>query len=144
MRLKHWYFSAMPSIIVHQFKYHCFGLGYHFTFTFHLPCGDDRWGVADDMGINLLQAFLSFTRLINSFSFRSVHSLMLSSHLFYCLPFLLFPNRSMKYMSLQVPFLCHVVKLFLFSPPNCGEKVFVRTDFLPSLSLTASLVKWSL
>ena len=49
------------------------------------------WGTIDDFATSLLHFLLFSTALWGLANYRSVHSLMLSSHLFLCLPCLLPP-----------------------------------------------------
>ena len=51
----------------------------------------DRWGTTEDLTANFLHPSLSSASLKASPSFRPVHSRMLSSHLFLCLPLALCP-----------------------------------------------------
>ena len=50
-----------------------------------------RWGTTDDFATNSLSIFLFSTALWDQANSRPVHSLILSSHLFLCLPCLLPP-----------------------------------------------------
>ena len=50
-----------------------------------------RWGTTDDFTTSFLHFSLFSTALWDLASTRPVHSLMLSSHLFFCLPCLLLP-----------------------------------------------------
>ena len=60
------------------------------TFTYHLNLGG-RCGTTDDFTTSFLHFSLFSTALLDSANSRPVHSLMLSSHLFLCLPCLLPP-----------------------------------------------------
>ena len=63
-----------------------------FTFHFHLSLSlVDRWGTKDDRATTVLHSslFSAFRRA--SPNFNPVHSVPLSSHLFFCLPHLLPP-----------------------------------------------------
>ena len=65
---------------------------YTHHFTLHLPlCPVDRWGTKDDRATTFLHPslFSAFRRA--SPNFIPVHSVMMSSHLLFCLPFLLPP-----------------------------------------------------
>ena len=53
--------------------------------------GKGCWGTTDDFTTNFLHFFLFSTALWDLANSSPVHSLMLSSHLFFCLPFLLPP-----------------------------------------------------
>ena len=65
---------------------------YPFTFTFTYPINPEgRWGTTDDLLTSSLHPSLSSAALIASLIFKWVHSLMLSSHLIFCLPRLLPP-----------------------------------------------------
>ena len=56
----------------------------HYRKILHISYKDQgRWGTTDDFATSFLRFFLFSTTLPNS---RPVHSLMLSSHLFLCLP----------------------------------------------------------
>ena len=52
---------------------------------------EGRWGTTDDFANSFLQSSLLSTALCDLANSRLVHSLMLSSHLFLCLPCLLSP-----------------------------------------------------
>ena len=52
---------------------------------------EGRWGTTDDFATSFLHSSLLFTTLWDLANSRPVHSLMLSSHLFLCLPCLLPP-----------------------------------------------------
>ena len=58
----------------------------------HLSLNSEgRWGTTDDFAMSLLHFSLFSTALWDLPNSRPVHSLMLSSHLFFCLPCLLPP-----------------------------------------------------
>ena len=63
------------------------------SFTFlHLSLNHGgRWGTTDDFTTSFPNFLLFSTALWDLANSRPVHSLMLSSHLFFCLPCLLFP-----------------------------------------------------
>ena len=50
---------------------------------------EGRWGTTDDFATSFLRFSLFFTALLDLANSRPVHSLMLSSYLFLCLPCLL-------------------------------------------------------
>ena len=56
-----------------------------------IPCRQGRWGTTDDFTTSFLYCSLFSTALWDVPNSRPVHSLMLSSHLFLCLPCLLPP-----------------------------------------------------
>ena len=63
----------------------------HFT-SLHLSHSlFDRWGTKDDRATTVLHSSLSSAFRRASPNFNPVHSVMLSSHLFFCLPLLLPP-----------------------------------------------------
>ena len=63
---------------------------YHHHHHLSLNC-ESRWGTTDHLAISFLHISLFSTALWDLANSRPVHSLMLSSHLFLCLPCLLFP-----------------------------------------------------
>ena len=117
-----------------------------FTLHLHLPlhCGG-RWGTTDDFTTSSLHFSLSCTALLDLVKSRPVHSLMLSSHLFFCLPCLLFP--------LTVP--CKMVLVRPDEQETCPEHLSLRLSLMVRWSScgpiacwifaqTSSLVTWSL
>ena len=64
---------------------------------------EGRWGTTDDFTISFLHFSLFFTALWGLASFRTVHSLIVSSHLFLCLPCLLPPFTAPCKMVLARP-----------------------------------------
>ena len=73
---------VLPS---HSYHHH-----HHHHHHHSLNC-EGRWGTTDDFATSFLHLFLFSTALWDLPSSRPVHSLMLSSHLFLCLPCLLPP-----------------------------------------------------
>ena len=75
------------------FQYACV----RFSFPFLLPClaypvvSVDRWSTIDDLATSSLHSSRLSTFLMAVLSVNHVHSGMLSSHLFFCLPRLLPP-----------------------------------------------------
>ena len=65
--------------------------GITFTFTLYLN-REGRWGTTDNFADSFLHFSLLFTALWDLTNSRPVHSLMLSSHLFFCLFCLLPPS----------------------------------------------------
>ena len=62
------------------------------SLSFHLSLNrEGRWGTTDDFATSSLHLSLFSTALWDLANSRPVHSLMLSSHLFFCLPCLLSP-----------------------------------------------------
>ena len=63
---------------------------YNLTFTLHLSLNrGSRWSTTDDFTTTFLHFSLFSTALWDLADFRPVHSLMMSSHLFFCLSRLL-------------------------------------------------------
>ena len=83
-----------PLFIGSRFNYRLLHLSFRVDHHHHhylfLNC-EDRWGTKDDFATNFLHLFLFSTALWDLPNSRPVHSLMLSSHLFLCLPRLLPP-----------------------------------------------------
>ena len=105
---------------------------------------EDRWGTTDDFTTSFLQFSLFPTALWDLANSRTVHSLMLSSHLFFCLPCLLPP--------FTVP--CKIVLARPDErgtcPYHCSLHLFtmIRSSFGPIacwiLARTSSLVTYGL
>ena len=78
-----------PLFIGSRFNYRLLPLSlrvdHHHHHYLFLNC-EDRWGTKDDFATNFLHLFLFSTALWDLPNSRPVHSLMLSSHLFLCLP----------------------------------------------------------
>ena len=64
---------------------------------------EGRWGTTDDFATNFLHFSLFSTALLDLANSRPVHSPMLSSHLFLCLPCLLSPFTVLCKMDLTRP-----------------------------------------
>ena len=117
------------------------------TLTLHLSHSrEGLWGTTDDFSISFLHFSLFSTALWDLPNFRPVHSLMLSPHLFLCLPCLLPPftvpgkmvlarpnERGDMTIPLQFASLYNVVRRSSFGPVACWI-----------LAQTSLLVKWSL
>ena len=113
--------------------------------SIYLSHGGCRWGANDELKTSRLHLSLSSACLIASPILSPVHSVMLSSHLFLCLPFFLCP--------LTVPW-CTVLTspLPLVTCPNHFSLrlliVVSRSSYGPmacfTLFITSSLVMWSL
>ena len=104
---------------------------------------EGRWGTTGDFATSFLHFSLFYTAFWDLPNSRPVHSLMLSSHLFLCLPCLLPPFTV----------LCKWFWPDLMNgkrPYNCSLRLFtmVRRSFDPIacriLARTSSLVTWSL
>ena len=89
-----------------------------------LPClaytvvSVDRWGITDDLATSSLHSSRLSAFLMAAPSVKPVHSGMLSSHLFLCLPLLCLP----RYVAVPSKF-----SLF-----DCGQEVYVGSNGLPS------------
>ena len=76
-----------PPFDLHHLHHHRHHHHHH-----HLSLnGEGRWGTKDDFATSFLHFYLFSTALWDLANFRPVRSLMLSSHLFVCLPCLLPP-----------------------------------------------------
>ena len=78
--------QTQPQLQIWQTKWQPFTHHHHPS----LNC-PDYWGTTDDFTTSFLHFSLFSTALWDSANSRPVHSLMLSSHLFFCLPCLLPP-----------------------------------------------------
>ena len=103
------------------------------------------WGTTNDFETNFLHFFLFYTALWDLANSRPVHSLMLSSHLFLCLPSLILPFTVPCKMVLTRPDELETV------PYHCSLRLFtmVRRSLCCLiacwlLARTSSLVTWSL
>ena len=106
---------------------------------------EGRWGTTDDFATSFLHFSLFSTAFLDLPNSRPVHSLMLSSHLFLCLPCLLPPFTVPCKMVLArpderetLPYHCSlhlfmIVRRYLCGPIACWI-----------LAWTSSLVTWSL
>ena len=106
---------------------------------------DGRWCTTDDFITSFLHSFLSSTALWDLANSRPVHSLMLSSHLFPCLPCLLCPFTVPCKMVLARPderetwpYHCSLHLFTIIRRSSCGPIVCWI------LARTSSLVTWSL
>ena len=105
---------------------------------------EGRWGTTDNFAISFLHWSLFSTAVWDLSNSRPVHSLMLSSHLFLCLPCLLSPFTVPCKMVLARPderktwpYRCSL-HLFTMVRSSCGLIACLI------LARTFSLVKWSL
>ena len=106
----------------------------------HLSLNHEGWGTTDDFTTSFLHFFLFSTALWDSANSRSVHSLMLSSHLFLCLPCLLSPFTVPCKMVLARPdeqetwpYHCSL-HLFMVVRSSCGPIacwILAQTSWLP-------------
>ena len=116
-----------------------------FTYTFHLSRSlTDRWCTTVDFTTSFLHSsrFSAFRSMI--FHSRPVHSLMLSSHRFFCLPIRLPPWTVPCRIVLASPD-DRVTCLYHFSLRLfTGQEVFIQPSAFPILAVTSSLVMWSL
>ena len=111
----------------------------------HLPLnGECRWGTTDDFATSFLHFSLFSTDLWDLTNSRPVHSLMLSSHLFLCLPCLLPPFTVSCKMAFAKPDGRGTW------PYHCSLCLFTmvrRSSCVPIacwiLARTSSLVTWS-
>ena len=77
---------------MHLTYLHCYFQWQNHLISSHLSRnGEGRWGTTDDLASSFLHFPLFSTTLWDLANSRPVHSLMLSSHLFLCLPCLLPP-----------------------------------------------------
>ena len=104
-----------------------------------------RWGTTDDFATRFRHLSLSSTALLDLPNSRSVHSLMLSSHLFLCLPCLLPPFTVPCKMVLARPdgwetwpYNCSLCLFTMVRMSSCGPIACWI------LAQTSSLVTWSL
>ena len=105
---------------------------------------EGRWSTTDDLATSFLHFSLFSTALWDSPNSRRVHSLMLSSHLFLCLPCLLLPLTVPCKMVLPRPDERET------RPYHCSLRLFTivrRSSCGPIacwiLARTSSLVTWS-
>ena len=105
---------------------------------------EGRWGTTDDFVTSFLHLSLFSTALWDLANSRPIHSLMLSSHLFLCLPCLLPPFTVPCKMGLSRPderetcqYHCSL-RLFTMVRSSCGPIACWI------LERTSSLVTWSL
>ena len=106
---------------------------------------EGRWGTTDDFATSFLHFSLFSTALWDMANSRAVHSLMLSSHLFLCLPCLLPPFTVPCRMFLARPdgretwpYYCSLRLFTVVRRSSCGP----ITCWI--LARTSSLVTWSL
>ena len=117
---------------------------YHHHHHQFLNC-EGRWGTTDDFATSFLHVSLFSTALWDLPNSRPVHSLMLSSHLFLCLPCLLPPFNVLCQIVLARPderetwpYHCSLRLLTVVRRSSCGP--IARWI----LARTSSLVTWSL
>ena len=107
---------------------------------------EGRWGTTDDFATSFLHFPLFYTALWDLPNSRPVHSLMLSSHLFLCLPCLLPPFTVPCKMVLATrlcergtcPYHCSLRLFTIVRRSSCGPIACWI------LTRTSSLVTWSL
>ena len=129
----------------------------HYDHHLSLNC-ESCWGTTDDFTTSFLLFSLFFTALWDLANSKPVHSLMLSSYLFFCLPCFLppftvpckmvWPDQMNGRHTIQYKFIVPVGKflsiLLQFASFYDGQ-VFVWSDCLPYLmAQTSSLVTWCL
>ena len=109
------------------------------------PYREGRWGTTDDFATSFLHFPLFSTALWDLVNYRPVHSLMLSSHLFLCLPCLLPPFTVPCKMVLARhderetwPYHCSLRLFTMVRRSSCGPIACWI------LARTSSLVTWSL
>jgi len=88
---------------------------------------EGHWGTTDDLGTSFLHLSLFSSALWDLANSRPVHSLMLSSHLFLCLPCLLPPFTVPCKMVLARPdgretltYLCSLRRFTMVRRSSCG------------------------
>ena len=106
---------------------------------------EGRWGTTDDSATSFLHFSLFSTALWELPNARPVHSQMLSSHLFFCLPCLLSPFTVPYKMVLERPdeqetwpYHCRLCLFTIVRRSSCGP----IASWI--LAQTSSLVTWSL
>ena len=106
---------------------------------------EGRWGTTDDFATSFLHCSLFSTALWDLVKSRPVHSLMLSSHLFLCLPCLLSPFTAPCKVVLArpneretLPYHCSLRLFTVVRGSSCGPIACWI------LARTSSLVAWSL
>ena len=96
---------------------------------------EGRWGTTDDFTASFLHFSLFSTALWDMANFRPVHSPMLSSHLFFCLPCLLPPFTVPCKVVLARPGKWETCPYhFSFASLYNGQEVFVWSTYLLDLS----------
>ena len=119
---------------------------HHYHHHHHLSLNrEGRWGTTDDFATSFLHVSLFSTALWDLPNSRPVHSLMLSSHLFFCLPCLLPPFTVPCKLVLARrderetgPYHCSLRLFTIVRMPSCGPIACWI------LARTSSLVTWSL
>ena len=117
---------------------------YHHHYHQFLNC-EGHWGTTDDFTTSFLHFCLFSAALWDLANSRPVHSLMLSSHLFLCLPCLLHPSTVPCKMILARPderetwpYHCSLRLFTMVRRSSCGP----ITCWI--VARTSSLVTWSL
>ena len=114
--------DVVSFIFIHSFIHY---LIHHLQL--HLPLNrEGRWSTTDDFTNSFLIFSLFFTSLWGLGNSRPVHSLMLSSHLFFCLPCLLPPFIVPSKVVLTRPderetaLYYFILRLFTMDSSSCG------------------------
>ena len=128
----HWKERRAPGSCNKQDKRHRFpDASYHHH---HLSLDrEGRWGTRDDFTSSFLHSSLFSTALWDFANSRPVHSLMLSSHLSLCLPFLLSPFTVPCKVVLARLDEREMTKPLQFASLYDGQEVFVWSDCLLDL-----------
>ena len=108
-----------------------------------------RWGTKDDFTTSFLHFFLFTTALWDLVNSTPVHSLMLSSHLFFCLPHLLPPFTVPCKVVLARPderetcpcHLCLRLLISAFALPHLSEGGRESTCFINFLQRNNSMIE---
>ena len=142
MRLKRRIVGYTEVLQIHE-QLHC--CNYLIISHFIFPVRERHWCTTDDFATSFLHFFLFCTALWDLPNSRPVHSLMLSSHLFLCLPSFLPPCTVPCKMVLARP------DERKTCPHHCSLRLFAmvrRSSCGPTvcwiLSRTSPLVTWSL
>ena len=138
--------STKPNFGWYIYHHHHHHHHYHHHHHLHLSLNCERcWGTSDDFTTSFLHFPLFSTAFWDLASSKPVHSMMLSSHLFLCLPCLL-PPFTVPCKMVQArpderetcPYHCSLRLFTMVSRSLCGP-IACRT-----LARTSSLVTWYL
>ena len=144
---QHGGFACTPLYM--QLTTRCTWICFYIWHTFHHHHlslnGEGRWGTTDDFTTSFLHFFLFSTALWDLANARPVHSLMLSSLLFLCLPCLL-PDFTVlcKIVSARPdeqetwPYYCSLCLFMMVRRSTCGSVacwILVQTSLLVTWSL---------